>query len=487
MPISSIAAHRADSIFLLPEIPQRAQVVTDIGWHHALRARGVELVDHASDVLVVSDLAALDQRPQEDHVIVDGPRHNDRRLMSAGLVPDRILPLPGNHPRVLFNLEHRYAAAIGLRRSALSHHGSRAFRRRFAGVLAGRGWLPPVGSQMTIGSRRSGPPALIAMGEELGLPRDPQYYLLVGGITLMNRSVFIVPGKGDDVPGFVMKFARVPGQRLECDRDESGLKLAAGAHPVISRAAPRWIGRLEVGGYHASVEQAVPGESLGDIVRTTRSRASRLEAAERVARWLTKVAKKTARAPEALVAESQRLGRDVVPKWIDRGIDPGLANDIHDVPAIFQHGDVNEDNVIVREDGFALIDWEFAIPAGFPLWDLVFFATNVLANVDDAEDRRAEYMARLFAGETPSSPVLFRWVRGMVRELALPPAQVGPIVTLYWINRASQARDEYEQARSIDGTSAELLDQLWPEQAASIWLSHPALGSAWSGWADAPT
>jgi hypothetical protein len=36
----------------------------------------------------------------------------------------------------------------------------------------------------------------------------------------------------------------------------------------------------------------------------------------------------------------------------------------------------------------------------------------------------------LFAGRSPHSPLLFRWIRDAVRALQIPPAAVGQLVTL---------------------------------------------------------
>jgi hypothetical protein len=88
-------------------------------------------------------------------------------------------------------------------------------------------------------------------------------------------------------------------------------------------------------------------------------------------------------------------------------------------------------------------------------------------------------MVRLFAGEAPSSPVLFSFIRRAAQAAAVPLDSVGPIATLSWLSHSSSigAHNLDLVARTRDQPRTHGI-----EDVARAWMAHPALGPGWSVW-----
>ena len=152
------------------------------------------------------------------------------------------------------------------------------------------------------------------------------------------------------------------------------------------------------------------------------------------------------------------------------------------LPGVAQHNDLGSWNVVVDRGDFTIADWENARAAGLPLWDLLYFLADTLVLLDgsDSAERLPSRIAGLFAGEAPSSPTLFAWVRRAVESASLPPAAVGTIATLAWLSysAALNAHNTDLAARFPQGSPR--MHGL--EGMARAWLEHPALGFGWSVW-----
>jgi hypothetical protein len=265
------------------------------------------------------------------------------------------------------------------------------------------------------------------------------------------------------------------------DREERGAKLVASVGGLLAARAPQYLGRFEVDGHSASIESAAVGTKLAILLRRPGSRQAKIARLEPIARWLVDVSRETAAPPEALDGERNRLAGEVVPFWTSEGARTGLVDQLPAVPAVFQHFDVAEENIVVRRRGFSVLDWEWAKLHGLPLSDLVYFAVHVLRIVDGAlsEEARDRHFAEVTAGRAPSSPVLFRWIREGVAALGLPSEAVGPLVTLSWLERGKLSREERHRAERVGGAP---LGKPFAERAAEIWLADPALGPRWTAW-----
>ena len=149
---------------------------------------------------------------------------------------------------------------------------------------------------------------------------------------------------------------------------------------------------------------------------------------------------------------------------------------------VLQHNDLGTWNIVVRPGGFVAVDWESARRPGLPLWDLLYFLVDALPLLEGSttSEQRVTEALRILRGESPSSPVLFDWLRRGVASAGVPEEAVGPIATLCWLHHGLShvprraAADRAEPGSSADPSPIDLL--------APRWLLDPALGPTWNAW-----
>jgi hypothetical protein len=483
--------HRADALFALPRLPRTIGIVGSLpGWREDLAELGMETLDGEPGAwsptpdVVVSDSAGLAQSLPTGAaaLVVDGDRRVGRRLRRRGLATVQLLPLPvAGSPVAYLDLEHRRAASYGIAEGIVHGERWRMARNRVASELARLGLFPPPRRLVTLAGARAGPPAFVAAAAELGVARDVGWLMLVSSGSVVRRNAFLLFPPGAIAPRHVIRFARVRDLAQPFERDARAAELVAATGGVVAQRAPRFLGRIEVDGYHAALESAATGAKLAVLLRRPIARTRKLAVLEAIARWLIDVARQTAAPPAALAAERTRLARDVVSYWSDRGVGPDLVESLAPVPATFRHNDVAEENVVVDRDRFSVLDWEFAQPVGLPLGDLVYFAVRTLRIADGAftEQERDRHFVELLSGRAESSPILFRWIRELVEALSIGPEAVGAIVTLDWLDRGKLSVDGRHRAEAVGGSR---LAPDFAERAAHAWLGDPALGSTWDRW-----
>lgn len=473
--------HRADLVFALPVVPRRAVLLGALpGWREGLLERGVEIVDDAPNADLVVTTAEQAQRAGRAHrqTIVEGVRRVPARLRREGHVSRLASIPPTGDPKVIFDLGSRHAARYGLANAVTPPELSRRLRNQVAARMAWAGLLPPVQPLAITVSPFGREPALLAALRQLGVLGTEWYMVNALGSAVRRNAVFVFDG--GTVPRYVAKFSRVPGLAVQFDRDETGLRIAA-RHAVTAQRAPTSLGRIELdGGYAASVETAAPGHTLATVLRRTRAHDERHDAIELGARWIRDVGVATATRTGSLRSVIDRLVREVAPRF--RLTLPADAIEAAaEAPAVVAHGEVFEEHVVLARDSFTVIDWEHASEHGLPLADLLFYATNVLSALDDPEHNqgRTAHMVDLYAGRSPSSPIAFRWIRDYVTALQLPAEAVGPLATLYWLQRSELSRVERERAERETGGP---VVPSWLEQTATAWLGDDALGPDWASW-----
>jgi hypothetical protein len=475
--------HRADALFVLPRLPRRVALYGDPpGWRNDLRERGVELVD---DPAAADAVVATEERLGEAlasgaaAVVVEGSRKVADDLREAGLSARRLLSLPvAGTPALFVDLDRRRAARYGIERGLVHPELWRTARNRVVARLVGLGVPVPFPALVTVAVRAPGPPALLAAARDLGLADGADWVMLVSPGSIVRRNAFLVFPRGSGVPEHALKFARVPGMTVPFEREERGVAVVGSVGGPVAARAPRYLGRVEVDGWHAAAETAAVGTRLSAHLRRPLPRAAKLRAVEAVVAWLVQVARETAGPPESLADELARLEREVLPFWAARGVDQNLVSELPPVPGSFQHNDLAEENVVVRRGDFTVLDWEWAQRHGLPLGDLLYFAVHVLRLVDGAlrDDERERHLTELVTGRAPSSPVLFRWVRTLAETLALRADAVGPLALLSWLARAKLSREERDRAEAASGAG---LEPAFAERVADLWLSEPSLGRDW--------
>jgi Ser/Thr protein kinase RdoA (MazF antagonist) len=474
---------------VLPHPVRRAVVLDGLEeWRSGLRLAGVEVAegldDHRPLDLVVSTgrHAATAGRANTRSVIVEGSR--DGPLRRRDFRTRRLLLRPARErPTLALPLDPPGPVSYAVERWSVVDRRWKSARMRGARMLVSRGLFPSWASPVvTVASRDEGPPTLVAAARELGVPGDVNWFLTFGQGDALSRNAFQLFRAGSSRPDWILKFARIAGYRERFDDDERGLRLAHAAGDIIAAHVPRLVGRFDVDGLHASLETAATGRRLRDALRAPGDRAGKLGLVERIADWILSLGRLNTACSEATAAERDRLRRDVVPRWRELGVDASLVENLPPLAGVTQHNDLGTWNVVTDAHDFTVVDWENAREAGFPLWDLVYFLTDALVLLDgsDTAEHLPARMARLFAGEAPTSTLLFAWVRRAVAAAAVPADSVGAIVTLCWLSH-SQALDAHKAdlAVRIPHDPARLHGL---EGMARAWMDHPALGPTWSVW-----
>jgi hypothetical protein len=447
------------------------------GWLGPLRSLGVDL-GSADPQLVVAGSAARAERGAPA-VIVEG-----KGRPPAGYAARRFLPLPSlEDPSLLVPLDRGNVAAYALDTWLFPSTRARLVRKRALVALARPALALLPRPAVTVATRKPGQPLFVAAAvERFDLDPEPDWFVVCGQGDELSRGLFVLFRRGARQPSWVVKFARVPGYADPFERDECGLGLAAAARGAAAERAPQLLGRLELGGYEASVETAAVGSRLAGVLQAYGSRRDKLSAVEAVADWLLQVARETRYGPGSAAPEVERLRREVLPGW--PGVDPDLLRGVEALPGVLQHNDLGGWNIVLdRSGGFTAVDWESARESGLPLWDLWYFLAHVLVQVDRPGDDPVAAFADLFRGELRSSPLLFRWTRAAVEALGIPADLVGRMATLCWLHHGLS---HSARAETLARHAPAEAPQTWAAaRFPEAWLSDPALGPGWSRWLEA--
>ena len=481
-----MSLRRADARFALPRLGRTAAVVGDLpGWREGLEQAGVEVAaaERAELVVAPSAMAAEALALNPELLVLEGGRPA-RRLRAEGWSPLVLLPLPDvERPELLLPAGQAAPVRYAVRQWRPGSSARTRARNALARELIARGLVPPGRRTLTVASRSGGDPFFVeAARERLGVEASGWFGAFGRWAKRFSRGAFFLFADDDPAPGWVLKHARIPGLGDVFDRDERGLRLAAGSAAIVANHAPRFVGRFEVEGLYASVETAARGESLAAALDPSRPRSKRLAVVERIADWLVRVGAQTSAPPAALEPERRRLAAEVVPRWADHGLAHDLVENMPPVPAVFQHGDVFGENVVLdHRGGFTVLDWESAREHGLPLWDLFYFLTRAIAALDDlqTEAGREEHFVRLWRGELPASELLFTWIRRAVETGGVPREAVGPLATLLWLSYALLDLDQAAEIEAAEGTAQEPPVTV---PFARRWLSEPGLGPGWDRW-----
>jgi hypothetical protein len=463
----------ADGRFLAPSRVERVQLLGSLGdWHTALAKVGIELVDTGADLVVCEPRHARKAAGLgAPSVLVLGSGR--RPLRQAGYVTTTLLVRPGSAgPRLYVPVEFPSAVRAAL----LSPAPGRAAVKRFATaavVTALRAGVPLPGA-ITFASRSDARPRFLT--ETLGAGFDGAWYLLTGEGDDLQRLVWFC-FEGSEEPTHVVKCSRVAGNEAAFDGEAHALRVVAGLPPHLRRHAPGLAGRASVDGLPVTVETAVPGRPLHVELAAGRDCA---EVVAAIADWIVELGEATRADATALAPELERLENDVLPPWAATG----LARRLPPVPGVLQHNDIGCWNVHVDGREFAVVDWESS-RTGLPLWDLLYFLTDALAEqaAHSSGLGKEQAVPRLLRGELGASQTLFERLTDAAERLAVPATAVGPIATLAWLEHARSPGLRAEIASLQDAESGAGRFPL--EEVASYWLSDPLLGVDWPAYSSA--
>lgn len=475
----------ADVRFLLPDVPTSVRLLGKADEPHrrrAFEAAGVTVGAGPPDLVVtraktVADAVALGA----DDVVVEG------RLRVLGAAA-----LQAGGYRLLRCVVRHGAAGMRLvvpgptgrlALPAFSSGGAGALgpARRLAirGMLRATAAGVPLPATVTIASRRTGLPSVLAAASTAGLPADVAWYLLAGDGDDLQRMVWLCAPAGAREPVWAVKWSRVPGYDRAFESDLAGMKAIEAAPAAVRARVPQVLGRFRSGSHHGSVETAVPGVPLRDVLRGP-DRSSALSLIRAVATWSLDLAAGTAQPADALAGERRRLGEVVVPQWAAEGAPLDLVDRLPPVPAVAQHNDLGSWNIVTDRSTFAVVDWESATTDTVPLWDLLYFLSDALVVMERRRGQEQELaaMVDLLAGRLASSALLFDLVRRGAQRLGVPLGSVGAIATLAWLHHGLSAERRHRTHREHGAVSG-VVSPGPLQRLAPRWLRHPALGVGW--------
>jgi hypothetical protein len=457
-------------------------------WRAGLVSAGIEVSDESSERVppdvVVSPARLADEARYSGarSIIVEGSR--ERPFRGGDYEARRLLLRPTRErPTLALPLDQPAPVSYALERWSVVDRRWKTARMQAARVLVSRGLFPSWASPVvTVATHAAGPPTLVAAAAELGVPSDVSWFLTFGQGDALSRNAFQLFRTGSSQPEWVLKFARVAGYSERFDSDERGLQLARAAGDDIAAHVPRIVGRFDVDGVHASLETAAAGRRLRDVLVTPGDRSVKLRLIERIGGWILELGRLTQTTPDAMGAERERLRSEVVPRWSELGVHSELVDELPPLAAVAQHNDLGTWNVVVDNGDFVVVDWENVREAALPLWDLLYFLGDafVLLDGSSAPEQLPAQMVRLFAGEAPSSPLLFSWVRRAAEAAAVPSDAVGAIATLCWLSHSLSAGAHNVDLATFTPRDPPRLHGL--EGVGRAWLAHPALGPSWSAW-----
>jgi hypothetical protein len=484
-----VSLHRVDPRFVLPHRVNRAVVLDGLEeWRTGLMSAGIEVSDEPSDgdppdvVVSPARLAAEALQTRARSIIVEGSR--ERPFRGGDYRARRLLLRPTRErPTLALPLDQPAPVSYALERWSVVDRRWKTARMRAARALVSRGMFPSWASPVvTVATQGAEPPALVRAAGELGVPSDVSWFLTFGQGDALSRNAFQLFRRGSDRPEWVLKFARVAGYSQRFDDDERGLQLAHAAGGVVAAHTPRIVGRFDVDEVHASLETAAAGRRLRDVLLTPGDPTVKLRLIERIGDWILELGRLTQTSPDAMDGEQRRLRNHVVPGWRELGVDSELVDELPPLPAVAQHNDLGTWNVVADDGDFVVVDWENARAAALPLWDLLYFLGDALVLLDgsDAPEQLPARMTRLFAGEAPSSPLLFSWIRRAAEAAAVPADAVGAIATLCWLSHSLSAGVHNLDLAAWTPRDPPRMHGL--EGIGRAWMAHPALGPSWSAW-----
>jgi hypothetical protein len=383
---------------------------------------------------------------------------------------------------VVADLSHGRAAERALAVGTHAASVSAAVKRGLARTVVRLRLLPPVVPIYTVQSRSSTTPALVReAARRLGIEVDGWFLLIEPGPDHKRLVFFLLTGSGD--PQLVVKFSRLLDDASKGQREIRGLEAARAAGTAVVAHAPKVLAEFELSRHHATVQTAATGAALARTVAGRGSREEKLSQLEAVVDWLREIGRSTAHRRGPLADDV----RDTIASGSSGSDADRLTRVASAAPAVFQHGDLADGNVITDGDSFVVVDWELARPDGFPLWDLVYLVVCALPSVDGAfgndaarrEDEHVRYLNELFRGRAPSSAVFLRWLRAAADASGLDPEAVPEIMTLclLWYSTLQSRLHALGLLPSPSG---------WAplQRFTAEWLAAPELGMPWPLWRD---
>ena len=281
----------ADPRFLLPAPPRSASVLPGAeAWLPPLMRAGLDTTGTPPlDLVITGPQLSAGETEGVPSVIVEGEAalngYTSRRYVVFG---------SRDSPRLLVPRDRGNVMSYALSAWSAPRTGARALRRRLVLVVPRLAVRLARWPQVTIATRDTGPPYVVAAAlQQLGVETPVDWLLICGQSDDLGRAAFVVFPQSASRPRWIVKFVRVPGYPDPIERDERALAAVAGAGGVTAAHAPRFLGRLDVSGLAASIETAAAGRRLSAILTAAGPRAAKMRAVDAVAEWIVRVGLET--------------------------------------------------------------------------------------------------------------------------------------------------------------------------------------------------
>ena len=469
----------ADVLFLLPRRPDTIRIIGN-GFDDlaaAAAASGIAVVhdDTAADVVVCRSRDARRALASRDHtVIVWGllkpwaPRRFDRgarRFHAWG---------PRAATRVFIPTDSRSVGRRLVRQ--LSHDTLRARARNLALRASVEAGVSVPSMIVTVCAREPAPPALLTTDACSRVIVDPRHFRLdCGDGDDLQRVVFHLHERSG--PRAVLKFSRVPDNPEPFARDEAGLCIVAGCRESVARHAPRFLGRGTLGRTAFSIESNAPGPPLSNLLARHPIPSWVPGQIGAITEWIEALhldtASPTTGAPSIDASFTDAQSSPLLRERLDIALGR--------VPRVFAHGDPGSWNILSTRQTFTLVDWEGAVHASPPFWDLWYFLADALARLEAPTDvaARIAFSLDLFAGRTARSIEVFAATERIRAQLRVHLDDVGPLLAGCWIFHEARRQARARSTVSL-GNKPATFDHL--SRLAERWLDDPDLGIDWAAY-----
>jgi hypothetical protein len=392
-----------------------------------------------------ADLALINRRDRVGH------------LRRAGYSVATYVACPGPSGGVIVGL-------LGLPPLASATVAGRTPRRWLVAAIrraAGRSYL-------TVAHRGSLTPAIVAHA----VGSEPTIVQLVGGGGPRRRSTLLVSRPRQNQPFMAVKVGLIRDEARGAKEQQVLRRLG---HVGAGEHVPHALGTGRVGPMCWSAESAAIGTPLADVLSSGARHEDLIPLLADLVTWFAHLGS---------VTRTTRVWASTDSGLALRGEHSSLRHlreKLHDVPAVFVHGDMGPGfNVLLHAGSFSIIDWETFADAELPLTDVLPVVCNALAALRGHRGAvpAAGYIIRLCAGHEPDSGWLLSQIRTYCREVRVPVDRAGALAALAWGYEASMRVVHEELVRSA---GADVTPWETPaDHIARHWLDHPDLGERWT-------
>jgi hypothetical protein len=399
-------------------------------------------------------------------VVITGWPASAVRLRRAGWNVRRYISQSGGSaPKLVATDDHDVRRFLA---SVWSQPTARLGRLRNALLASPAG---TVGAAITVSSKSSVIPYCLRAAAHAARQDLPHgWYLHFGEGDDIQRVVAGAFPADADRPAWLAKFSRHDRTPSRAPVEDAVIGDLAARAPHLAAHVPARIAVADLDGVEAIVEQAVFGTKLTTCLHVLPPGLAH-QLCDQIVEWILGVGHCTAAA-----AETRRRHLPAMLAALDGDV-AQLVDRLDRVPVVLTHNDLGSWNIVSDGTTFSVVDWEKGTAAGYPLWDLTYFATDVLAELHGprAHIERPAWCRKLWRMELPASEQLRAWTARAVASLHIPPASVPAVLRANWLYHADSSR-----RRSAYLTEGDTAKAVYLASFAADWRDPSFPGPDWA-------